>query len=104
MEPVIQLVLTLLAQIAPQLGVAGANAQLISKIINGLIVLVPILVKEYKDAIPHIKNIIAVLKNSGNLTEDQWSNLIELETKIDAEFDQAASNALAEDEAADKQQ
>ena len=102
MEPVIQLVLALLTQIAPQL--AGANTQLIAKIINGLIVLIPILIKEYKDLVPHIRNIIAVLKNSGNVTEDQWNQLIELEVQIDAAFDQAASNALAEDEAADKGQ
>ena len=101
MNAVIQLTLTLLAQIAPQLG--SANVALIEKIINGLVVLIPILIKEYKDLVPHIKNIIEVLKNSGNLTETQWNTLIELETKVDAEFDQAASNALADDEATDTQ-
>lgn len=99
---VIQLVLALLQQIVPQL--ASANGQLIAKIIAGLAVLIPVLIKEYKDLVPIVKNIIKVLKDSGKLTEDQWNTLIEMETKIDADFDQAASAALVEDETADKSQ
>lgn len=102
MGPLIQLALTLLQQVVPQLG--GANAQLITKIINGLVVLVPILIQEYKELVPVVKNIISVLKNSGNLNEDQWNQLIEMEVKIDAAFDEAANKALVEDEAAAGQQ
>lgn len=99
MQPIIQLVLTLLAQAIPQL--AGANAGLITQIINGLIALVPLLVKEYNDAIPFIKNVITLLKNHNAITPEQLQTLDVLEVQIDAAFEDAAAKALAEDAAED---
>lgn len=95
MSPIIQLVLTLLARVVPQLG--GANAELITQIVQGLIALVPILIKEYKDAIPFIQNVITLLRNHNQVTTDQLAALDILETQIDAAFEVAAANALAED-------
>lgn len=95
MSAIIQLALTLLEQIAPQL--IGADTVLISQIVNGLIALVPLLFKEYQDAIPFIKNVITLLKNNTAITPDQLTQLDTLETQIDAAFEVAAANALAED-------
>ena len=98
MTPIIQLALTLLEQIAPQL--AGANATLLEKIIEGLIALIPLLVKEFQDAIPFIQNIITLIKSNGAITPEQLQTLDDLEVQIDAAFETAATNALAEDAAA----
>lgn len=93
--PLIQLVLTLLQQILPQLG--GANAGLIAKIITGLEVLIPVLIKEYQDVVPMVRNVISVLKNNNQVTPEQWATLDQMETKIDADFEAAAARAQAED-------
>lgn len=95
MNAIIQLALTLLEQIAPQ--IAGANASLIEKIVEGLIALIPLLVKEYQDAIPFIRNVIALIKGNGNVTAEQLQTLDDLEIQIDAAFETAATNALADD-------
>ncbi len=100
MQAIISLALTLLERVVPQL--AGANAPLISQIVSGLVALVPLLIKEYNDAIPFIKNVIALLKGNNAITSDQLQTLDTLETQIDAAFEVAAANALAEDAAASK--
>lgn len=100
MQAIISLALTLLERVVPQL--AGANAPLISQIVSGLVALVPLLIKEYNDAIPFIKNVIALLKGNNAVTPDQLQTLDTLETQIDASFEVAAANALAEDAAATK--
>lgn len=97
MQAIIQLALTLLEQIVPQL--AGANASLIEKIVEGLIALIPLLIKEYTDAIPFIRNVIALIKGNGNVTPEQLQTLDDLEAQIDAAFEAAATNAQTEDKA-----
>lgn len=95
MQAIISLALTLLSQVAPQLG--GANATLIAQIVNGLVALIPLIIKEYQDAIPFIRNVITLLKNNNAITPEQLQQLDTLETQIDAAFEIAAANALAED-------
>lgn len=95
MDAIINLSLTLLEQIVPQLS--GANAALITKIIEGLVTLVPILIKEYKDVVPFIQNVIMLLKNNNAVTADQLAALDALETQIDAQFEADAARVLAED-------
>lgn len=95
MDGIIQLTLTLLQAVVPQL--AGANASLITKIIEGLVTLIPILIKEYQSLVPMVQNIISVLKNNNQVTPDQWTQLDALEAQIDAAFEAAATNAQAED-------
>jgi len=97
MQQIIQLVLTLLEQLLPK--IAGANAGLIAQIINGLVTLVPLMIKEYNDAVPFVKNVILLLKNNSNVTPEQLQTLDILETQIDASFEAAAAAALAEDAA-----
>lgn len=97
MDAIIQLALTLLERVVPQL--AEASAPLVSQIISGLVALVPLLIKEYSDTVPFIKNVITLLKNNNAVTADQLTQLDALETQIDAAFEVAAANALAEDTA-----
>lgn len=98
MQAIISLALSLLSQVVPQL--AGANAGLITQIVNGLVALVPLLIKEYNDAIPFIKNVITLLKTHNEITPEQLQTLDVLEVQIDAAFEAAAAQAEAEDAAA----
>jgi phage-related protein len=100
MQQIIQLLLTLLEQFLPKL--AGANAGLITQIIEGLVALIPLLIKEYQDAVPFVQNIITLLKNHNAVTPEQLQTLDILETQIDASFEAAAAAAEAEDAAQPK--
>lgn len=99
MEAIVSLALALLEAIVPQLS--GANAALITKIIEGLVALIPLLVKEYNSVIPFIQNVITLLKNNNQVTPDQLAQLDQLEATLDAAFETAATNAIAEDAAAE---
>lgn len=94
-QALVPLVLALLQQIVPQLGTA--NAEIITKIISGLEVLIPLLVKEYQDLVPMVQNVISTLKNNNVVTQDQWNTLDVLEQKLDSDFEVAATQALADD-------
>lgn len=97
MNAIVTLALTLLQTIAPQLG--GANAVLITRIIDGLIAIIPVLVKEYQDAVPFVKNVIVLLKNHNQVTADQLTQLDAMEAQIDADFEAIAAKVTAEDDA-----
>lgn len=86
-------ILTLLAQIA---GVT-AETSTITSIINALVSLIPVLVKEYEDLVPIVKNIIAALSVNSATTADQLKTLQDLDAKVDSDFESAAAEALAED-------
>ncbi len=96
MDAVIQLSLGLLQQLLPSLSVA--NAGLVAKIVEGLVALMPVLIKEYRDVLPMVKNVIAVLKDHTAVTPEQLGALQTLEAQIDADFETAATKALAEDQ------
>ncbi len=85
----ITLIVNLLGQIAPALG---ASEGVIGGIIAALDQIIPVAVKEVGDIVPMIKNIIEALRNQDEVTEEQMKQLDALEAKIDAEFDQAASD------------
>lgn len=87
MSSAITLLLTLIAQIAPSLGAPSA----VQTIINTLVDLIPVIVKEIQDAGPLVQNIIDALRNNGTITDDQLTQLDLLEQKADAEFEAAAS-------------
>lgn len=89
MNAVVTVVITLLAKLVPAIG---ANSQLIDDIITALEQIIPVLVKEYQDLVPIVKNIISALQGTDGITADQWTALNALEQQIDAEFDQAASD------------
>lgn len=85
----IVMVLTALLSALQSLGV---NSQTVANVINLLIAIVPTLVKEYEDAVPIVKNIISLLKSSGQLTDEQMAELDTQEAKIDADWEKASAD------------
>lgn len=89
MQQLITLILQLIEQfLLPNLS----NAASIQKVIDALIQVVPLAIKEAKDVVPSIQNIIDALRGSGEVTTDQLDQLDTLEAQIDADFDAAAGN------------
>lgn len=84
------------------MSIAGATseASTITSILNALIQLVPTLVQEYKDLVPEVKGIIAALSGNSATTADQLTTLAALDAQVDADFEAAATAALAQDGAA----
>ena len=85
--------LALLTQIS---GLSG-EASVIGNIISTLTQLIPVLVKEYEDVVPAIKNIIAALSSNPAATADQLAQVQVLDAATDAAFEAAATSATAED-------
>jgi hypothetical protein len=95
MQAILSSFLALLARFAP-----GASTEFIADIINLLIALIPILVKEYKALLPLAQNVITALQQSGDITDEQWAALDALSVQYDADFEAALAAAKAEDAAA----
>jgi hypothetical protein len=89
-------ILSLIAMLLP----AGGNAALVEKIIEALTALYPIIVREYQDLLPIVKNIITALKADPSTTATQLDALDKMEAQLDADFEAAATAAAAEDAAA----
>jgi len=98
MEALISLSLSLIQKILPT--IPALASPIVSDIVKTVAVAAPVVISTYKDLKPILSNIIRGLKNSGNLTEEDWNALIEAEKLIDEDFEKAAQAALAEDEAA----
>jgi hypothetical protein len=97
MNGTVTILIALLAKLVP--AVAG-NSETVTAIVNALIELVPVLVKEYQDVLPYVKNIIAVLKKDPATTQAQLDQLATLDQQVDAAFEAAATDAQAEESAA----
>lgn len=93
MSAILTSILAIIGQLAGQSG----NAVLIEKIIEALIAIIPVVVKEYHDLAPIIQNIITALKSDPSTTAAQLEQLQQLEVQWDAEFEAAAAAAQAED-------
>lgn len=93
MESVVQVVLSLIRALLPVIS----DSVLVQKIIDALIQIIPVLVDVYKDILPEIRNIIGVLKQSTAITDEQLDQLSAIEEQYDADFEAAATAALAED-------
>ena len=89
-------IIALLSVIGQIAGSAGATT--VTSIIGMLSQIIPVLIKEYQDVVPFIKNIIAALKDNGSVTADQVAQLEALDAKVDQEFEAAAAAAQAEDQ------
>jgi len=98
MEGLISLSLGLITKLLPM--IPALSTPLVRDIVNTVAVATPVVISTYKDLKPIVANIIKSLKNSGNITEDDWNALIEAEKLIDEDFDKAAAAALAEDKTA----
>lgn len=95
MQAIIPLLLSMLEAIAP-----GATTVVIEKVINVLVLLVPIIIDEYKALVPIVQNIIAALQQSGDITPAQWDMLDAMSAQYDADFKTALDAAMAQDAAA----
>lgn len=104
-----QAILALIELILPQLGTATATVSLVEKFIAAIVALTPMLVQEYKDLVPILKNMIAAARNliSGNsmdptTTAAMLDQLDVAEAALDADYETAAALAAKEDAEADK--
>lgn len=95
MNAAITALLALLQALMPML----TSATSVQSVINALVQIIPVLVKEFQDVVPIIKNIIAALSENPATTEEQLAELAKLDEKVDAEFEAAAAAAQAEDAA-----
>ena len=93
MTAMLTTILGLISALVP----SGTNAALVEKIIEALIAIVPVVVKEYQDLVPIVRNIIAALKADPSTTAAQLATLQQLEAGWDADFEAAATAAAAED-------
>ena len=92
MSALIPIILSLLETILPSIG----TSSVIAKVIETLIQIVPIIVQEVRDLLPMVKNIIAALKDNSAITADQMTQLETLDAQCDADFEAAATNAIAD--------
>lgn len=92
MQAIITPLLALLTQLAP-----GASTAVITQVISILAALIPILIQEYKDLLPIVQNVITVLQQSGDITDEQWDALDAMSAQYDAEFETALKAAEAQD-------
>lgn len=91
MEIAVQVLLSLVAGLLPEFGVASTSV--ISKIMTALETLVPNLIQNAPHLLAPIQNIIAALQSQGNLTPDQVTSLDSMEADTDAAFEAAATAA-----------
>ena len=91
----VQILLTLVNSLVP-----GATTTIITKIVDALVTLVPIIIKEAQDLTPIIRNIITLLRGNGEVTTEQLDQLDAMEAQLDAAFDASDAKAQAEDAAA----
>jgi hypothetical protein len=87
----IETLLALIEALLPELGVASTNV--ISKIVEALVTIVPIVAADASNFLTPIKNIIAALQASGNVTDAQMKSLTDLDAQCDAAFEAAAKDA-----------
>lgn len=94
MNGILSTLLPLLAKLIP---LAAGNSSIITTIVNGLVQVTPVLIQEYQDVLPFVKNIIATLKGDDTTTQAQLQMLAALDAQVDAAFDAASAAAQAED-------
>lgn len=95
MSAILTTLLSLIEQFLP--AIAGGNASAIQSVIKVLVQLIPVLTQEYEDLRPIIQNIIDALRDDPATTGKQLETLDELDAKVDAAFEEAATAAEAED-------
>lgn len=86
MEKLLNSIVDLLKDIAPEVKDLGTS----NKIIDLIADIIPVAVDEAKDLVDPIKAIIEALRGSGVPDEEQLARLDELDEEADAEFEDAA--------------
>lgn len=94
MTSIITLLLTLIGQLLPAVGVGSTG---ITTIINALVAIVPALIQEAVDMVPIVQNIIAALKNNPATTAAEMVTLNALDAQCDAAFEDAMAKSTAGD-------
>lgn len=89
----IETLLTLIQGLLADAGVASTS--LIDRILISLIAIVPIIAENAQDFLTPVKNIIAALQSSGNVSPAQMAQLQALDAQVDAAFEAAAAAAGA---------
>lgn len=87
------LVLTIINGVLSIVGTQISN-QTIQAVINLLMEAVPLIIKEYKEVLPIVKNIISVLSSSDDITTEQLDQLDVLEAEIDANWNSSVDDYL----------
>jgi hypothetical protein len=88
---IIPVILSLLQQLLPALS----NSKTIQTIVSTLIALVPVIIQEYKDLLPIVKNIISALQGKDEITPEQMIELKALNKLVDDEFEAALAARIA---------
>lgn len=94
MNTILTSLLSLVGNLVP---IAGGSTSTVGMIIKTLTEVVPLVIKEYQDVAPFVKNIIAALKNDPAATQKQLDQLDALNKQVDDAFDAAAKAAQEED-------
>jgi len=87
----IETLLALIEALLPSIGVASTSV--VGEVVAALVSILPIIVSDAANFLTPIKNIIAALQASGNVTPDQMTALTTLDAQCDAAFEAAASSA-----------
>ena len=83
------ILILILQAVAKLLQQAGLTSTAIQNGIALLTGLVPVLIKEYRDVLPYVQNIISVLRSGDDITQEQLDELDALEATLDSEWDAA---------------
>lgn len=86
MNAVVSVALMFIQSMLPKLI---GDSQAVQSVINMLVQIIPILIQQYKDVLPAVQNIIAILSSDDATTAEQRAKLEELDAMVDAAFDQA---------------
>lgn len=91
----IQAILALILQFLPKITDSAA----ITNIINVLVQWMPVIFQFFKDQIPTVQTILAVLRADPHALPDQIASIDAMSAQCDAAFDAAVADALAADRA-----
>lgn len=89
-----------LSLIQSLLGGTALESPIIKYAVEFVTAAAPVVVQEYKDLKPVVKNIITALKADPSTLPTQLEDLEKSEVLIDAAFEASAVKAIAEDDAA----
>lgn len=87
----IEALLSLISGLLPSIGVGSTTV--VAKIIEALVMVVPIIANNLPNLLASVKNIIAALQTSGAVTDEQMAQLAALDAQVDAAFETAATAA-----------
>lgn len=94
MQAIVTALLALVQTVVP-----GASAGVVGQVIQVLSALLPVVIQEYQALAPIVKNVITVLQQSDEVTDDQWAALDAMSAQLDAAFQAALATAKAQDAA-----